>query len=80
MFSATFPEEVQTLARKFLHDYVFLAVGPVGGANSDVIQNFLEVDRNKKRDTLLDILKQGGLYGQVNLSTGAVLEFVFYNF
>ena len=61
MFSATFPEEVQTLARKFLHDYIFLAVGPVGGANADVVQSFLEVDRNKKRETLLQILNEGGI-------------------
>lgn len=60
MFSATFPEEIQTLARKFLQDYIFLAVGPVGGANSDVVQSIIEVERNKKRETLMDILNQGG--------------------
>lgn len=61
MYSATFPEEVQGLARKFLQDYIFLAVGPVGGANSDVVQSILEVEKNKKRETLMDVLSQGEL-------------------
>lgn len=38
MFSATFPEEVQHLAIEFLDNYLFLAVGMVGAANSDVTQ------------------------------------------
>ena len=38
MFSATFPEEVQHLAVEFLENYLFLAVGIVGGASSDVTQ------------------------------------------
>lgn len=38
MFSATFPTEIQRLARDFLRDYVFLTVGRVGGAASDIVQ------------------------------------------
>ena len=39
MFSATFPPEVQKLAADFLvKDYLFLAVGVVGAASSDVDQ------------------------------------------
>lgn len=38
MFSATFPKEIQRLARDFLREYVFLAVGRVGGAASDIVQ------------------------------------------
>ena len=36
MFSATFPSEIQRLAGDFLRDYVFLAVGRVGGAAQDI--------------------------------------------
>ena len=43
MFSATFPEEIQTMAMDFLDNYLYLAVGIVGGACSDVIQSFHEV-------------------------------------
>ena len=31
MFSATFPDDIQKMAAQFLHDYLFLAVGRVGG-------------------------------------------------
>ena len=43
MFSATFAETVQHLALDFLKDYLFLAIGIVGGASSDVKQSFLKV-------------------------------------
>jgi ATP-dependent RNA helicase DDX3X len=38
MFSATFPREIQRLAADFMRDYIFLAVGRVGSASKDVIQ------------------------------------------
>ncbi|KRT86759.1 helicase [Oryctes borbonicus] len=60
MFSATFPEEIQRLAGKFLHDYIFVAVGIVGGACADVEQRFYEVDRFKKRQKLLELLREEG--------------------
>ena len=37
MFSATFPKEIQVLARDFLDDYIFLAVGRVGSTRSIII-------------------------------------------
>ena len=58
MFSATFPDEVQVLAKRFLHNYLFLAVGIVGGACSDVEQRFHEVQRNKKKDMLKEVLER----------------------
>lgn len=61
MFSATFPEEVQRLAAKFLHDYIFVTVGIVGGACTDVEQIFYQVDKFKKRNKLIEILKEGTL-------------------
>ena len=60
MFSATFPEEIQRLAALYLNDYLFLSVGVVGGANSDVSQHLFEVDRVKKREQLVSILTESG--------------------
>ncbi|XP_059183787.1 probable ATP-dependent RNA helicase DDX4 [Centropristis striata] len=61
MFSATYPEDIQRLGADFLKtDYLFLAVGVVGGACSDVEQKFIQVTRFTKRDHLLDIVKTTG--------------------
>ena len=38
MFSATFPKEIQILARDFLGDYIFLAVGRVGATSENITQ------------------------------------------
>ena len=43
MFSATFPDSIQRLAAEFLHEYLFLSVGIIGGASSDVAQTLLQV-------------------------------------
>ncbi|KAH8283533.1 hypothetical protein KR018_005038, partial [Drosophila ironensis] len=53
MFSATFPEEIQRLAGEFLKDYVFVTVGVVGGACSDVKQTVYEVNKFNKRVKLM---------------------------
>ena len=60
MFSATFKPDIQKLAADFLNDYLFITVGIVGGACSDVEQTFLEVDRLQKREYLCDILNTMG--------------------
>ena len=49
------------LAADFLKtDYLFLAVGVVGGACSDVEQVIIQVDKFSKRQQLLDVLKTTG--------------------
>ncbi|KAM6289868.1 putative ATP-dependent RNA helicase DDX4 [Aegotheles albertisi] len=61
MFSATFPEEVQRLAGEFLKtDYLFVVVGHVGGACSDVQQSILQVPQYSRRDKLIEILQSTG--------------------
>ena len=60
MFSATFPKEIQQLAQDFMSDYLFLAVGVVGGANSDVQQTIHKVSRFEKRDKVVEILNEIG--------------------
>lgn len=63
MFSATFPRDIQMLARDFLKDYVFLSVGRVGSTSENITQKVEYVEDQDKRSVLLDILQvhQGGL-------------------
>ncbi|WVW80990.1 ATP-dependent RNA helicase ded1 [Kwoniella bestiolae CBS 10118] len=64
MFSATFPKEIQMLARSFLKDYIFLSVGRVGSTSENITQRIEYVDDADKRSLLLDLLlaeQSGGL-------------------
>ena len=64
MFSATFPREIQMLARSFLKDYIFLSVGRVGSTSENITQRIEYVDDPDKRSLLLDLLlaeESGGL-------------------
>lgn len=56
LFSATFPKEIQYLARDFLNDYIFLSVGKVGSTSENITQKILYVEEEDKEPTLLDIL------------------------
>jgi len=58
MFSATFPEEIQTLAGKYQNNYVFFVVGVVGAANADVVQEVMEVEGRAKNKVLVDKLSE----------------------
>src|SRR6201996_2761261 len=60
MFSATFPRDIQMLARDFLKDYVFLSVGRVGSTSENITQKIEYVEDNDKRSVLLDILHTHG--------------------
>ncbi|GAA6006513.1 hypothetical protein JCM10207_004958 [Rhodosporidiobolus poonsookiae] len=56
MFSATFPREIQMLARDFLKEYIFLSVGRVGSTSENITQKVEYVEDEDKRSVLLDIL------------------------
>ncbi|XP_049623674.1 ATP-dependent RNA helicase DDX3X-like isoform X1 [Suncus etruscus] len=60
MFSATFPKEIQMLARDFLDEYIFLAVGRVGSTSENITQKVVWVENEEKRSFLLDILSATG--------------------
>ena len=68
MFSATFPRDIQMLARDFMKDYVFLSVGRVGSTSENITQRIEYVEDNDKRSVLLDVLQANG--------TGLTLVFV----
>ena len=64
MFSATFPRDIQMLARDFLNDYIFLSVGRVGSTSENITQKIEYVEDHDKRSVLLDLLASeppGGL-------------------
>ncbi|KAJ7787156.1 P-loop containing nucleoside triphosphate hydrolase protein [Mycena olivaceomarginata] len=73
MFSATFPRDIQMLAKDFLKDYVFLSVGRVGSTSENITQKIEYVEDNDKRSVLLDILAS---VGQKEGSLGLTLVFV----
>ncbi|VVT47029.1 uncharacterized protein SAPINGB_P001508 [Magnusiomyces paraingens] len=56
MFSATFPRDIQMLARDFLKDYIFLSVGRVGSTSENITQRVVYVEDDEKKSALLDIL------------------------
>lgn len=60
MFSATFPDEIQSLAREFLRDYVWIGVGRVGSTVENIEQRLLEAssDPNSKMNMLLTAINE----------------------
>jgi superfamily II DNA/RNA helicase len=58
MFSATFPPDVQLLARDFMTDYVWVAVGMVGGACDSIDQDIILIERKQKLDKLTEMLNE----------------------
>lgn len=50
------------LARDFLHNYVFLAVGRVGSTSENITQKVVWVEELDKRSFLLDLLNASGEY------------------
>jgi len=54
MFSATFPQSIQLLAQSYMGQYVFVAVGKVGGASDSVEQEFVYGSNADKESILMD--------------------------
>lgn len=63
MFSATFPREIQDLAKTFLANYIFVTVGKVGASSENIQQHVEYVAEDQKRSLLIDILKNEGADG-----------------
>ncbi|ENN77199.1 hypothetical protein YQE_06337, partial [Dendroctonus ponderosae] len=62
MFSATFPHPIQMLARDFLDNYIFLAVGRVGSTSENITQKVVWVEEHDKRSFLLDLLNVADMH------------------
>jgi len=76
MFSATFPKKVQELARSFLENYIFLAVGRVGSTSENITQKIEWVNEEEKRSFLLDLLSMSGVNQTGNPTDVLTLAFV----
>lgn len=54
------PLSFKILARDFLEEYIFLAVGRVGSTSENITQKVVWVEENDKRSFLLDLLNATG--------------------
>ena len=61
------------LARDFLDNYIFLAVGRVGSTSANITQKVVWVEENDKRSFLLDLLNAAGK----NIHQGKALSLGF---
>lgn len=57
LFSATFPEEVETLAQGLLHDPVRIAVEHEAAEKPDIVQRAIEVDEAQRGPLLRHLMK-----------------------
>jgi probable ATP-dependent RNA helicase DDX4 len=57
MFSATFPSRIQELASRYMNNYIFLSVGIIGGACTDIEQTVYQVSKRDKRGKLDELLR-----------------------
>ena len=67
------------LARDFLHDYIFLAIGRVGSTSENITQKVVWVEEHDKRSFLLDLLDAAGLNQSKNLILLRKYHFDTYN-
>ncbi|KAH9589180.1 DEAD/DEAH box helicase domain [Trypanosoma melophagium] len=58
LYSATFPTEIQQLAREFLYRHSFLQVGRVGSTTENITQDVRWVEDVEKREHLLALLRE----------------------
>lgn len=61
MFSATFPVEIQQLAKAYMRPFVYVAVGRVGSTTESITQEFLLVPdftKQGKTNLLFDVLQK----------------------
>lgn len=57
MCSATFPLQIQNIAKKYLRDYVFLSVGKVGSTTENIHQQVHLVNYKEKLPLLMNLLR-----------------------
>ena len=56
LFSATFPKQIQMMAKDFLNNYIFLTVGRVGSTSINITQRIVWADESDKLSALLNAL------------------------
>ena len=56
MFSGSFPDDIQTAAQDYMHDYAFLTVGRFDPSMLGIVQKVYNVDRFGKREKLMELI------------------------
>jgi len=59
LFSATFSKEIKTLAKGILNDPVLVEISPENITVEAIIQYVYKVDKNKKSDLIIKLIKEG---------------------
>ena len=57
MCSATFPSQIQRIAKKYLREFVFLSVGRVGSTSENIVQQLHLVNYREKLNFLINSLR-----------------------
>ncbi len=75
MFSATFPADIQNLAKHFLRkNFIFLIVDTPGSANEDIAQSIEEVSQANKKDRLFQLLEQNLSTKKISISKFIIIS------
>ena len=56
MFSATFPEQIQNTAQKYLNNHFFVTVGRIGSPSATVTQVVFQVQKGEKLEKLVELI------------------------
>lgn len=62
MFSATFSDEIRSLAKKLVHDPVEISVSPANSRVKTVEQSLYSVDKNQKAPLLIHLIKENNWF------------------
>lgn len=62
LFSATFSEEIRSLAKRFINDPVEVSVAPRNSTAEKVDQWLVPVDKSRKTNLLIDLIKAHGWF------------------
>ncbi|GIX70592.1 hypothetical protein CEXT_252052 [Caerostris extrusa] len=76
MLDMGFEPQIRELARKFMDNYIFLAVGRVGSTSENITQKVVWVEEHDKRSFLLDLLNAAGLRNGNTARDSLTLTFV----
>lgn len=86
LFSATFPENIQILARDFLENSIFLSVGRVGATTENITQTIELMRDEEKRPRLLQTLEKHNsregltlIFTETKRMADSVCEFLLEN-
>lgn len=74
-------DDIQMMAKQYLKpNYVFIAVGEIGGACKDVKQEIMEVTKFEKKKELIKVLESLGYYFKIYFIFEIVMiKYIFFH-